>query len=541
MGGFNDLGLDPEIVDGLAVAGYDEPSPLQRAAIPVVRRGSNVVLHGSAGAGVRAAYGLPVLDRIKSGDISRALVLVTEQERATEVAAELGLIARKAGVRVSARGTGWADEGASVVVMTAAEAQEQVHASTLKLDDVGVLVIEGLSVIVASGGTSAIEELMMSTAKDCQRIIVTAELTGEVEKLVEGNIRKALHIPPRPAIREEIDLTPKPTLGRIRYTVVRQNERVRTVAAMVREREGEVHVYCHSRGTADSLSQELAIRGIAAHVHAYSDGTNGTGGIGYDVPFDAETLTTHIGDGGALLVEPRQMSHLRKLSAESQLAVVPIPPESPYSSEVAEFRSQLRRAMREEDIDAQMVLIAPLLDEYSAIELAAAASALLRKKIPTPEKGAKGGAPTFTKVFLSVGERDAISAREVVGAITGESGITGSQIGRVDVRESFTIVEVDTDAAERVIRSLNGTSLRGRSVRVDYDRKLPSQPRRNDAPRGRGEGPPRGRGEGPPRGRSEGPPRGRSEGPPHGRGEGPPRGRGDGPPKGRGDSSRGRY
>ena len=69
-------------------------------------------------------------------------------------------------------------------------------------------------------------------------------------------------------------------------------------------------------------------------------------------------------------------------------------------------------------------------------------------------------------------------AADIVGAVTGEARIAGEQIGRIEVRDTFTVVEVDSSVAERVIRALNGTTMRGRSLRVDFDRKTAAPPRR---------------------------------------------------------------
>jgi ATP-dependent RNA helicase DeaD len=85
---------------------------------------------------------------------------------------------------------------------------------------------------------------------------------------------------------------------------------------------------------------------------------------------------------------------------------------------------------------------------------------------------------------VGVGERDGVAARDLVGAITGEAQVQGGQIGRIEVRDTFSIVEVASEIAGRVIQSLNGTTLKGRSVRVDYDRRGSAA-----APRGGGERP----------------------------------------------------
>ncbi|MGH7573924.1 MAG: DEAD/DEAH box helicase, partial [Longimicrobiales bacterium] len=62
--GFDELGLRPEVIGALAAVGYEDPTPVQRAAIPVIRRGGNVVLRASAGAGITAAYGAGLVDRL---------------------------------------------------------------------------------------------------------------------------------------------------------------------------------------------------------------------------------------------------------------------------------------------------------------------------------------------------------------------------------------------------------------------------------------------------------------------------------------------
>ena len=149
------------------------------------------------------------------------------------------------------------------------------------------------------------------------------------------------------------------------------------------------------------------------------------------------------------------------------------------------FRDSLRGALRDEDIEAQLLVLAPLFEEYSPAEVAAAAVALLRKRTARaaaaapavePEERARGTAP-FVKLFLSVGSRDSIGPRDIVGTITGEARVKGDQVGRVEIRDTFSIVEVDASIADKVIQAINGTSVRGRSVRVDYDRKGVGGPR----------------------------------------------------------------
>jgi ATP-dependent RNA helicase DeaD len=118
--------------------------------------------------------------------------------------------------------------------------------------------------------------------------------------------------------------------------------------------------------------------------------------------------------------------------------------------------------------------------------------------VATSSVGAPSAAVTATvRLFVSLGQRDGIGPGDLVGAITGESGIEGKQIGRIDLRESFSLVEVEAAVADRVIKALNGTTVKGRSVRVDLDRN--ERARGSGRPSGGGSRRPAGRG-GPRRG-----------------------------------------
>jgi ATP-dependent RNA helicase DeaD len=91
-----------------------------------------------------------------------------------------------------------------------------------------------------------------------------------------------------------------------------------------------------------------------------------------------------------------------------------------------------------------------------------------------PETATAPGAPppaSFVRLFFGIGNRDGIRPGDLLGAITGEAQIRGDRVGRIELKDTFSVVEVASDVADRIISALNGTSMRGRSLRVDYDRK----------------------------------------------------------------------
>jgi ATP-dependent RNA helicase DeaD len=207
------------------------------------------------------------------------------------------------------------------------------------------------------------------------------------------------------------------------------------------------------------------------------------------------------------------------MAARAGAAVEAMSPRSrPALGPAERVRGRLREAAQHADLAADLALIEPLLDDFSAPELAAAALHLARAAWAgsaggsatadvAPARPAAGARPTTTaptapppsdswvRLFIGAGSRDGLGPGDLVGAIAGETAVQGSQVGKIEVRESHSTVEVPTEAAAAVIEALNGRTLRGRSLRVDYDRR--ERTPRTPPPRGGpGRGAP-GRGGGP--------------------------------------------
>jgi len=498
---FEGLGLRAELVTAAGEADYRMPTALQRAVIPVVRRGGNAVVQGSAGAGVVGAYGLAVLDRLAEaaggGGGPRALVLAPTEEVASWTAESLARFARPAGIRVGALAAGWAlpRSAADVVVATAEAALAAVNASELKVEGVQALVVDGADAILTLGAGEALETLTDSLPRDAQRVVVAGEISAELDDYIERHVRRALRLPPRAAEQ------PAAPGASVAYSTAAPAGRL---GALVRLLEGaaagrERVVFCGKGRQAAELADALALRGFAVGMEGgVQIAAPEAGGrdfpeafaISYQVPQDAATLADRHAGGGAVLVAPRELPHLRRIAAEAGFVLRPedrVAARGAYG-DVAAYRERLRRAVEEEDLAAQLELLAPLFDEYSPAEIAAAASALLRRRATEapPAAAAQPAAPAapraWVRLFISVGQRENLRPGDLVGVITGEAGIRGEEVGRIDIRDSFSVVEVAAPVAEKVIRALNGTTLKGRSVRVDYDRRGAAGPPRRGRP-----------------------------------------------------------
>src|SRR5690606_30561210 len=159
--------------------------------------------------------------------------------------------------------------------------------------------------------------------------------------------------------------------------------------------------------------------------------------------FSAEELERIHAGGGTVLVTTAELDHLRRIATEASFALKQRRHRPVDVAEIEAFRSAVRTALDAEDIDAQLLVLEPLLEDHSAEEIAGALSALLRRRTPAAVPAAPSaavqtvaGAPPaeatsggFTRLFISIGERDNIRPGDLVGAITGEARIKGDQVG----------------------------------------------------------------------------------------------------------------
>lgn len=511
MESFEDLGLSPELVEALAAEGIERPTALQEAAIPVLRRGNNVLLAAGPGGGTLVAWGAPLLERLAAdGDKPRILALTVTAESAQRLAESLQRLGSVSGHVVAALGSPWVLPGrAHVLFGTPAEVLLAVRRGEVDVGSVDALVVDQADRLEKLAGLAEVEDVLAFLPRDCQRVVMALPVTEGVSDFVERHARRAPVLPQIAADAEHESAAPH--RGVLGYRIVgepKDGPSLALVAEILADDARHVLVYCRSEDRAADLGDYLTLHGYGAgapgdtsvpvwlgvqelEARGAAGGSEGVVVLSHDVPADPDSLDRRHGGGagGLVLLLPREVPHLRDVARRAGYRLESRPPRAGFAGEEPErFRAMLAQAVESEDVGAYLLLLEPLFERYDPAEVAAAAAALLRSKAPAPaprevpvsERPAGVTPPAWAKLFVSVGGRDGLTARDVVGAITGEAGVPGTAVGKVEIRESHTLVEVHEGVARRVISALNGTTIRGRAVRADFDR-----PRaRGTAPRG---------------------------------------------------------
>ena len=367
------------------------------------------------------------------------------------------------------------------VIGAPAEILALVRTSVLKLEQVRSLVLAWVDEIVDdTASREALEAVLSEIPKDAARTIIASRQTPEVEQLIERYARRA-----RRAGNLGTDTRATP----IRYVSSSGWGRLATLQRVLDEVDPEIAaVFTRSESTERELRELLDSLG-----HAGDDaGVRITRGapvieadtlVLFDIPTREELRTVMAGATPTVvaLVQPRQLDTVRALAGGAPVTPLQTPGSAVRArNSVAAVRAELRDLLAAGVPTHELLALEPLLEEYDGLEVAAAALRLLERErsrevvraVPTSAPAATPPASGWTRLFVGAGTRDRVGPGDLVGAITGEAGVTRESIGKIELRENHSLVEIASADAERVAEALTGTMIRGRRVvaRVDKGR-----------------------------------------------------------------------
>ena len=168
-------------------------------------------------------------------------------------------------------------------------------------------------------------------------------------------------------------------------------------------------------------------------------------------------------------VRASQLSYLRSIAT---LTPLPLPLAAERAQDRATaLRAQIAARLAQGDVDAELAVLSPLFEEYEPALVAGALLALSRQPSavsqPAPAAAEQAG---WSKLFVTVGKKDNASAKDLVGALIKEVGLEKGHIGKIEVRESFSLVDVATAVMNQAVQRLSGVTIRGRRVTARPDR-----------------------------------------------------------------------
>src|SRR5207302_11503982 len=164
-----------------------------------------------------------------------------------------------------------------------------------------------------------------------------------------------------------------------------------------------------------------------------------------------------------------QLPYLRSIATLTPLAVASGADRARDRAEA--LRERVAALLTTGAVDAELALLSPLFERFDPAEVAAALLAISHRPSAVSQPAVSPTA-TWTRVFVNVGKKDRVAAKDLVGALIREVGLEKNHMGRIDVRDTFTLVEVAPAVAEKVVRGLTGVTIRGRRAQARLDRQV---------------------------------------------------------------------
>jgi ATP-dependent RNA helicase DeaD len=511
---FGGLEISDEVMRAVREVGYEQPTPVQRQAIPALLQGRDLIAQSQTGTGKTAAFAIPLIQCVDSkARVVQGIVLAPTRELAVQVAETIHKLGKYRqvvdlpiyGGQPIDRQLRALQRGVHVVVGTPGRVMDHMRRGTLQLDRVRMVVLDEADQMLDMGFIEDIEFILEQIPDQRQIALFSATLPAPIRTLAKTH----LHDPVTIAVAEEQVTVPEVTQ---QYAEVTRQGKVEALTRILdMEVPESTMIFVRTKREADELGESLIGRGYAAEVihgdlsqaqreraiAGFRDGRadllvatdvaargldipDVSHVINYDIPLDPEGYVHRIGrtaragrTGTAItFVTPRERGLLRTIERLIGLRLqrITVPSPSDIAARRAQrFRDTLRETIIGGHLDPYLYLVSELGDEFDLAEVAAGAI-----KLALDGQGdgldTQDGLPTeqgMERLFVRVGRRDGVGAGDLVGAIANRAGIAGREIGTIDIYDNFSFVEVPRRQARQVIDALTGATIRGKRVRAD--------------------------------------------------------------------------
>ncbi|MFN9117701.1 MAG: DEAD/DEAH box helicase [Gemmatimonas sp.] len=426
--GFATLGVDPRIAEALSALGYEEPTPVQRAAIPPLLAGRDVLAQAATGTGKTAAFSLPLLTRIGAGHRNTngpsVLMLTPTRELAMQVAEAVHRYGKPLGLQALAVYGGASMEmqvralkrGVDVVIATPGRALDHIKRATLKLGGLQAVVLDEADEMLDMGFADELEAILEATPSTRQTALFSATLPSRIASIARTHLQDPVHVTVEREVVAEGEVA---RVRQVAYIVSRAHKMQALARVLDIEQPTSVIVFCRTRTEVDELSETMTARGlraeslhgglsqdqrdrvmqkfrakkvdllIATDVAARGlDVKHVSHVVNFDVPADAETYVHRIGrtgragrEGVAItLAEPRENRLLRNIERQTsqKIEIAQVPTVADLRAHRQELvKATLREAVVEGGLESYHGMVESLAAEFDIMDVAAAAVKLV--------------------------------------------------------------------------------------------------------------------------------------------------------------------
>ena len=519
---FEDLHLDRKILAALKDMGFEEPSPIQKGAIPLALEGEDLIGQAQTGTGKTAAFGIPIIQKINEKDHHiHALVMSPTRELCIQVADEISKIGRTKRVRVLPVYGGQPIErqirslkrGIQVVIGTPGRLLDHIRRGTIDLEYVNFLVLDEADEMLDMGFVDDMENIIKNVPPERQTMLFSATMPRPILSIS----KKYMRAPKMVAIHKEV--VTAPTIDQYYYET---RDKVDGLCRILDTTDDcKMIIFCRTKKGVDELVIALATRGyeaeglhgdlsqnqrdrvmkkfrsgqvdilVATDVAARGlDIDNITHVVNFDVPSDSESYVHRIGrtgragnSGVALtFITPREFRQLKLIerSIKTKILRGTLPTDaSVLERQREQIVSKMQTILEQDRYQDYLPIVETLEKDYDIQDIAAAALKFMQegaKALEEPEEEGEslpdslantGAKPGMVRLFINIGRSSRVTVRDIVQSIAIEAEIPARSIGRISIYDKFSFVEVPMEYAEKVLGVMHRNTIRGCRVNME--------------------------------------------------------------------------
>jgi len=451
---FSSLSISPAQISNLDSLGYTKMTPIQAQSLPQMLKGKDIIAKAKTGSGKTAAFGIGLLNNINPRFFGvQALIICPTRELADQVGKEIRRLARftqniklvlLCGGKPLGPQIGSLEHGAHIVVGTPGRLQDHLRKGTLKLEGLKTLVLDEADRMLDMGFFDVMKDIISQTPQSRQTLLFSATYPDTIKKMSQSIQRNPVTV--------TVESEHKASVIEQLFYEVKKHERNNTLLALFEHYQPEsTIVFCHTKKQCDEVAGFLRDHQIEAlAIHGDLDQRERD-----------QVLVRFANNSCSVLVATDVAA--RGLDIKSLQAVINY--ELPRDPEI--FVHRIGRTGRA----GEKGIALSLFTQSEVVRVNAIAAYQKKPSIcDVPESLDRDSSfvlqPAMVTIQIDSGRKNKIRPGDILGALTGDAGLIGSQIGKIDIFDMSSYVAVERTTLRQALNYLSTGKVKGRNVRA---------------------------------------------------------------------------
>ncbi|KYH35929.1 DEAD-box ATP-dependent RNA helicase CshA [Clostridium tepidiprofundi DSM 19306] len=519
---FKELNILEELKKAVADMGFENATPIQSEAIPLILDNRDIIGQSQTGTGKTSAFGIPVLQKVSPKlKKTQAIILCPTRELSIQISEELKRLSKYVnGINILPIYGGQSinyqlkalKKGIHIIVGTPGRVMDHMRRKTIKFDNLNTIILDEADEMLNMGFREDIETILDEIEHEKQMILFSATMPKSILSLA----KKYLNNPAVVKIANKQLTTP--TIKQY-YFEIPERQKFEALTRLIDFNNHKLSlVFCNTKKKVDDITEKLQASGYACDkIHGdmkqnlrlnvlrrFNSGTINilvatdvaARGIdiddieavfNYDLPENEEYYVHRIGRTGRAgrkgssytFVSKGQYHKLKNIMnyTKKKIKKSNIPSVKDVNiAKINNLQDKIKTILLEDDMKNYIEIINNITDNNcSPTEIAAA---LLKMHIESQKvsniDSNSYDSDTFdsteddmTRLYLNAGKEHKIQAKDILGAIAGEAKINGSEIGVIDIFDKFSFVEVPSHHVNKILDVMNRKKIKGKKISME--------------------------------------------------------------------------